>query len=61
MMQMLAAGGIKVLRLHYHRVLNQPREISEKLGQFLETKLNVEAMAQQVDQTLYRQRAKQVT
>jgi len=53
--------NLKVLRVHYHGVLNQPREISEKLGQFLETKLNVEAMAQQVDQTLYRQRAKQVT
>ncbi len=51
-------ANIKVLRVPYHRVLNGPREVSGKIGQLFEKKLNIEAMAQQVDQTLYRQRTK---
>jgi hypothetical protein len=52
---------LKVFRVHYHKVLSEPREVSEKVSQFLETSLNVDAMAQQVDQTLYRQRVKRTT
>jgi hypothetical protein len=52
--------NLRVLRVHYHQVLSEPDEISEKVAQFLSAALNVEAMAKQVDQTLYRQRAKQV-
>jgi hypothetical protein len=52
--------NLKILRVPYHRVLSAPRDISERVCRFLETSLNVEAMAQQVDQSLYRQRAKQV-
>jgi hypothetical protein len=49
---------IAVLRLLYHDVLNQPRESSEKIKDFLGVELHLEAMTQQVDQNLYRQRKK---
>jgi len=51
--------NLKLLRVAYHRVLGEPKEISAQVCRFLESSLNVEAMAQQVDQSLYRQRAKQ--
>ncbi|HKF41030.1 MAG TPA: sulfotransferase domain-containing protein, partial [Candidatus Acidoferrum sp.] len=49
---------IAVLRLPYHDVLNQPRESSEKIKDFLGVELHLEAMTRQVDQDLYRQRKK---
>jgi hypothetical protein len=52
--------NLRVMRVDYHHLLAEPREISEKLAQFLETNLNTTAMTGQVDQTLYRQRRKQV-
>jgi len=52
--------NLKVLRVHYHRVLAEPRQISAKVGEFLEAALDVAAMVEQVDQSLYRQRAKPV-
>lgn len=52
-------ANLKVLRVHYHRVLSEPREVSLSVGHFLEVPLDVDAMARQVDQSLYRQRAKQ--
>jgi hypothetical protein len=48
----------KTLRVQYHDVLSQPQEISQQLAQFLEISLDVGAMAQQVDASLYRNRAK---
>ncbi|PYX08134.1 MAG: sulfotransferase family protein [Acidobacteria bacterium] len=50
--------NLKVMRVHYHRVLNEPKAIAEKLTQFLELPLDLEAMVRQVDETLYRQRGK---
>jgi hypothetical protein len=50
--------NLKVLRVHYHRVLSEPRQISAKVSEFLEATLNVDAMVHQVDQSLYRQRVK---
>lgn len=47
---------IKVLRVPYHEVLQDPRGTGEEIGKFLEISLDVEAMAGQVDQSLYRQR-----
>jgi len=52
--------NLKILRVAYHRVLSEPKVVSEQVCRFLEAGLDVEAMAQQVDQSLYRQRAKQV-
>jgi hypothetical protein len=50
---------IAVLRLNYHQVLREPRETAESVAKFLGVTLDVEAMARQVDQALYRQRQKQ--
>ncbi len=51
-------ANIAVLRLPYHDVLNQAKETCEKIKEFLGIPLNLEAMAQQVDNSLYRQRKK---
>ena len=49
--------NVKALRVPYHDVLNQPREMSEKLREFLGVPLIMEAMVRQVDASLYRNRA----
>ena len=49
-----------VRRIDYHRVLRQPREAAETIQQFLGLPLDTEAMAQQVDLSLYRQRSPQL-
>ena len=49
---------VKVSRVQYHAVLREPKETAESVAKFLEVPLDVEAMAQQVDGTLYRQRRK---
>ncbi|MBZ5719363.1 MAG: sulfotransferase [Acidobacteriia bacterium] len=51
--------NVKVLRLPYHDVLREPKATAEKIAQFLGVVLNTDAMAGQVDDTLYRQRQKQ--
>jgi hypothetical protein len=48
---------VKALRVPYHDVLNKPREISQKVSEFLEIPLIMEAMVRQVDTSLYRNRA----
>jgi len=50
--------NVKDIRVQYHDVLNQPGEVSEKLRDFLGTPLVIEAMAQQVDPALYRNRSR---
>jgi hypothetical protein len=50
--------NIKVLRLHYHRVLREPKAVSDELAAFLGIKLDVDAMIRQVDGSLYRNRMK---
>ena len=49
---------VKALRVPYHEVLSGPKEIGEKIADFLGTELNVDAMTGQVDASLYRNRAK---
>ena len=49
---------VKALRVPYHEALGNAEETSRKLAAFLGIKLNVEAMPQQVDASLYRNRAK---
>jgi hypothetical protein len=49
--------NISVLRLLYHDVLRQPRECAESIQGFLGQPLNLELMTQQIDPSLYRQRA----
>lgn len=50
--------NVKVIRVPYHSALRAPRKTAENIAKFLELPLNVEAMAQQVDGTLHRQRSK---
>lgn len=49
---------VKTLRVPYHDALSRPQEVSEQLAQFLGVTLNVERMVQQVDGSLYRNRAR---
>jgi hypothetical protein len=50
--------GKAVLRLHYHRVLREPQDLSLAVANFLQVPLKIEAMTQQVDGNLYRNRMK---
>jgi hypothetical protein len=47
---------IPVCRVGYRKVLSDPASAAKTLREFLELDLNVEAMASQVDPTLYRNR-----
>lgn len=49
-------GNVRVLRTHYHRVLREPKAVAEEIAAFLQTPLDIEAMVQQVDGSLYRNR-----
>jgi hypothetical protein len=49
---------VKTLRVPYHEVLRDAESIAQKITQFLAIDLNVQAMSQQVDSTLYRNRKK---
>jgi hypothetical protein len=48
---------VKVLRVPYHEVLEEPEKIAEQLEQFLDFDLKVDAMVREVDPSLYRNRA----
>jgi hypothetical protein len=50
--------NIRVSRVHYHRVLREPREVAEEVAAFLQVPLDLKAMIQQVDGNLYRNRMK---
>ena len=54
------AGRAKtqVLRVHYHRVLREPKAVAEEVAAFLQVPLDIEAMVRQVDGSLYRNRMK---
>ena len=47
---------VKSLRVPYREALQGPAEISRRIAEFLGLPLNVEAMTQQVDASLYRNR-----
>jgi len=49
--------GFQVLYLNYQQVLKDPVTISQQIREFLGQDLNIEAMVQQVDPALYRQRS----
>jgi hypothetical protein len=48
---------VKMLRVPYHDALERPKEIAKQIGDFLQLDLNLAAMTQQVDASLYRNRA----
>jgi len=47
---------IRLCRVAYHQILRDPRGTSEVVRNFLQRGLDVERMAKQVDQALYRHR-----
>jgi Sulfotransferase domain len=49
-------ANVKVSRVHYHRVLREPKTVAEEISVFLNLSLDVEAMVRQVDESLYRSR-----
>ena len=49
---------VKTLRVPYHEALRDAEGIGQKLSDFLEIGLNLEALARQVDATLYRNRSR---
>ncbi len=49
---------VQAIRVQYHEVLSKPKEVAQQLAQFLEITLDIEAMIEQVDASLYRNRAK---
>jgi hypothetical protein len=51
-------ANMRVARVHYHRVLREPRLVSEEIASFLEFPLDIDAMVGQVDAALYRNRMK---
>jgi hypothetical protein len=55
---MARQSNMQVLRVHYHRLLREPKPVAEEVAKFLRMGLDLEAMAQQVDGSLYRNRMK---
>ncbi|HKM46831.1 MAG TPA: hypothetical protein VJX69_04560 [Terriglobales bacterium] len=51
-------ANVRVSRVHYHRVLREPRVVAEEVAAFLQVPLDIEAMVRQVDGSLYRNRMK---
>jgi hypothetical protein len=49
---------VKSVRIPYHEVLSKPKEVAQQLGEFLGIHLEADAMIQQVDGSLYRNRSK---
>jgi len=49
---------VKTLRIPYHEVLSQPKEIAKRVAEFLRIDLNVDAMIERVDASLYRNRSR---
>jgi hypothetical protein len=50
--------NVQVLRVHYHRVLREPKPVAEEVAAFLQIPLDIQAMVRQVDGNLYRNRMK---
>jgi hypothetical protein len=50
--------NVEVMRVHYHRILREPKVVAEEVAAFLKVPLDIEAMTQPVDGSLYRNRMK---
>jgi hypothetical protein len=50
--------NIRLIRVHYHRVLREPLAVAEEIVAFLEIPLDISSMVSQVDANLYRNRMK---
>jgi|ERR1700689_3410508 len=49
---------VKAIRVQYHDVLGKPKDVAQQLAHFLKIPLDADAMIQQVDASLYRNRSK---
>jgi hypothetical protein len=54
--RLAARTDVAVLRLQYRSVLHEPQAAAEAIAEFLKIPLNIDAMTQQVDASLYRNR-----
>jgi hypothetical protein len=50
--------NMQMMKVHYHRVLREPRPVAEEVTAFLQGPLDIDAMVKQVDGSLYRNRMK---
>jgi hypothetical protein len=50
--------NMQMMKVHYHRVLREPRPVAEQVTAFLQGPLDIDAMVKQVDGSLYRNRMK---
>ena len=51
-------ANVQFCRVHYHRVLREPKAVANEITAFLRVPLDIEAMVRQVDGSLYRNRMK---
>ncbi len=51
-------SNVQIMRVHYHRILREPKVVAEEVAAFLTLPLDIEAMTRQVDGSLYRNRMK---
>ena len=51
-------ANVQVCRVHYHRVLRDPKAVAAEMAAFLQVPLDIEGMVRQVDGSLYRNRMK---
>lgn len=50
--------NVQIMRVHYHRVLREPKVVAGEVAAFLKVPLDIAAMVGQVDGSLYRNRMK---
>jgi hypothetical protein len=50
--------SVTALRVSYHEALSKPKEVGQRLADFLQFPLAIEKLSQQVDSSLYRNRVK---
>jgi len=50
--------NVQVMRVHYHRILREPKVVAQEVAAFLKVPLDIAAMVGQVDGSLYRNRMK---
>ena len=55
---LVGKSNMQVSRVHYHRVLREPKAVAGEIAAFLQLPLDIEAMVRQVDGGLYRNRMK---
>ncbi len=55
---LVGKSNMQVSRVHYHRVLREPKAVAGEIATFLGVPLDIEAMVRQVDGGLYRNRMK---